>query len=104
MTSRLGGRANGHSRSGCHSDRSWRHAVQNSGIEGGTAALSVRAAFADRYRIAPSSAFERGSFEAWTNGHGECPLNWHDVVIMTTAGCMGLSSNPLPAVMSCPEK
>ena len=55
------------------------------GIEGGTAELSVRAAFADGYRIAPSSGFERGSFDDWANGHGNCPLNRHDVVIVTTS-------------------
>jgi hypothetical protein len=60
------------------------------GIEGGTAELSVRAAFADGYRIAPSSGFERGSFDDWANGHGNCPLNWHDVSIMTTSGGGGI--------------
>jgi hypothetical protein len=33
----------------------------------------------------PRVGFEGESFTAYTNGHGNCPLNWQTVVVMTTS-------------------
>jgi hypothetical protein len=56
---------------------------------GGTAELSVCAAIVDECGI-PRVPDSNADFTAWTNGHGDCPLNWENVVIMTTSGGGGI--------------